>query len=285
MGIFSAYSLFRLGKTVPTLFGVFTITLHAYGGLPRLLEAENWRVFVLAEGALFLLLCAGFLMNDLVDVAYDRINRPATVYIGSRLSARAAAALTALLFAGALALALLAGRQVPLVMALQALVLAAYNLTSKKLSYAKPFVISLLFVSIYPLSIAIADGGVPGPRRDSLLIFPVWLWLTALSYEFTTDARDWAGDSTSGAGGFTARFGPARMMTVAKIVAAAALPIAFVPSIAGMCGLPYLAGALFAAAALYGSLIFFPKLDFITVLHLDVVPIVVSSIVDILAAP
>lgn len=282
MNLFRAYSIFRLGKTIPMLFGILTITIHAYGNGSHLISPENLKTFLMAELALFLLLCGGFLMNDIFDLRYDRINRPSTVYVGSLISRNAAIILFVFLFVSSLISASIASWSVFAVIVVQISALVLYNIFSKRMSYLKPFFISLLLVSIYPLSLAIADGGIPGPRRDSLVFFPVWLYFTALSYEFISDARDWTGDKVSGGKGFTRRFGAKAMIRTGKILAILALPFAFIPYFAGMCGNIYLAGAIFAAVSLFGSFLF-PKIDFITVLHAVVIPIVVSSLLDVVA--
>ncbi|MGL4370505.1 MAG: UbiA family prenyltransferase, partial [Spirochaetota bacterium] len=240
MGLFNTHSIFRLGKTIPTILGIVTITLHAYGSVSHLLLPENLKIFIMSELALFLLLCGGYLMNDIIDLPYDRINRPGTVYIGKLISQNAAVVLFVILFALSLTFAAAASQLVCAVIAAQMAALLFYNIFSKKMSYLKPFFITLLFVSMYPLSFAIAGGGIPGPRRDSIFIFPVWLYFTVLSYEFITDAKDWTGDSISGAVGFTGRFGADAMIRSGKIITVLALPIAFIPYFAGMCGIIYL---------------------------------------------
>ncbi len=281
INIFKAYSPFRLTKTIPALFGILTITLHAYGQMDYLLQRDNLKVFLFSELSLFLLLCAGYLMNDIMDLKHDNINRPEAVYIGKIIFAPAAKILFTLLFSFSMSAALLTNKYVIAVISLQIFSLIIYNIFSKKLSYFKPIIMSLLFITIYPLSFAIASGGEPGPRRNSLYIFPVWLFFTVLSYEFICDAKDWKGDSISQTSGFTGRFGAQRMILTGKLLAAVSLPIAFIPYFTGMCGVIYLSGAVFAAASVVYSFIK-PETDFVKILHFIVIPVVLSSLFDVI---
>jgi 4-hydroxybenzoate polyprenyltransferase len=249
-----------------------------------LLQPENLRVFLLGEAALFFLLCGGFLLNDVLDLKYDLINRPQTVYIGRDISQRLAVILGLLLFASSLLCAFLAGRAVPWVVMAQMLALVVYDLFSKRMSYFKPVFMAALFVTIYPLSLAIAGGGVPCPRRDSLYIFPVWLFLTVLSYEWVTDARDRIGDALDQTSGFTRKFGAKTMLNAGRILTCLALPIALIPYLLGQCHEIYLAGVIIAAVALASHLIL-KKIDFVAVLHAVVISIVLSSLLDVIFRP
>jgi len=218
-------------------------------------------------------------MNDILDLKNDMINRPDTVYINKSMSEKTSICIVILLFIFSITSSFFASFFVGIVIGIQMAALILYNFFSKKMSYLKPFFITTLFVTIYPLSIAIAGGGIDGPRRDSLIIFPIWLFFSVLAYEFTCDAKDAKGDSIISSKGFTERFGADVMKRVARIITTAALPIAFIPYFAHMCGIIYLAGAIIAALFLLISFIY-PKIDFVTILHGVIVPIVVTSILD-----
>jgi 4-hydroxybenzoate polyprenyltransferase len=85
VNLFKTYSLFRLTKTIPVLLGVYTITLHAYGSREILHETSKWTRFLISEGSLFAMLSGGYLMNDLLDLENNKINRQETVYIDSSI--------------------------------------------------------------------------------------------------------------------------------------------------------------------------------------------------------
>ena len=153
----------------------------------------QWQSAGLSAGALALLIAFGHVMNDLCDVAVDRINNPRRPLAAGRVRRGVAMALCAVLLIAAGGLA--AGARAPFAAGLACVTVAlvVYNLISKRLGAAKPVYVAALAASIYPLAIAQA-GGALGPRRWTLAVFPVWWFLTVLAYEILKDLRDAAGD-------------------------------------------------------------------------------------------
>lgn len=159
-----------------------------------------------------------------------------------------------------------------------------YNLYSKGISWGKPLLVSLLLVSIYPFSFALTEGGIASPRRDSLFIFPVWLFLSVIAYELLADAADAEGDRHGRDGGYAARVGSHNLQISGKIVAGISAPVAFIPYLAGMCHGVYLAGAIVSVLILYTAYLR-RGADFFLAIHFYIVGIIIASIADIVVMP
>ncbi len=281
MRIFEEYSIFRLRRVLSIVTGIFAINLYAHGSWREFSIPENIRLFLTGDAGIFILLCAAYLMNDLFDLRYDSVNRPGKVYIGRVISRRGAALLVGVMTAAGLFLAWRVNVDFFLIVILQLVLVIVYNLFSKQLSFIKPVLISFLVVSIYPLSIALAGGGNPSPRFDSLFVFPVWLFVTTLSFELFCDMRDAAGDSVAGRKGYVEKAGAVSVGRMARILAVCAALLSIIPFAAGMCGYLYLAGSIVsvlpsAAGALSGSG------DLSRRLHLSMVGVTLASVADIL---
>lgn len=146
-----------------------------------------------ATAALALVIAAAYVLNDVADVTVDRLNAPDRPLAAGRVRRGRAAGLGGLLMAGGLALGLAGGAGFAAALAAVAGGLLAYDVTSKRLGWAKPVVVAALMTSIYPLALAQA-GGAAGPRAASLAVFPAWMFLTAWGYELLKDIRDAGGD-------------------------------------------------------------------------------------------
>src|SRR3989338_1143799 len=108
----------------------------------------------------------------------------------------------------------------------------------------KSIIVALLVVSIYPLAFAITAGGNPSLRRDSLFIFPIWLFFATLAYEIIQDSIDIRGDSEGGAKTLPMIIGAKKARNLATGCVILAIPVSFIPFYYGMCGKVYLIGAL-----------------------------------------
>lgn len=242
-----------LGKIFSILSGIFIISAYARGPAGGLLSGPQLTVFLKGGVSLFFILSAGYLMNDLCDLEYDGVNRPGAGF-AARLPRGPAVAAVAALFAAGLVTALFvnwwfAAVALPLIAAL-----ALYNLYSKRLGVFKEAAISLIVVSIYPLSLALTSGGAPSPRRDSLYIFPVWFFLEIMAYEIMRDVIDLPGDRAGRGSTLPLRIGPARARRLAAGLALAGIPVSLLPYLLGMCGPVYLGGAIAAAGCLAAGL-------------------------------
>lgn len=240
--------LVKLGKIFSILAGVLIISAYASGSVETLFSPPHRTVLLRGAASLFFILCAGYLMNDLCDAEYDRVNRPGNVLIGQRLPAGLAGWLVMALFAAGVVCAFFTNRWLPAVILPLSAMLALYNLYSKRLGIFKEAAISLIVVSIYPLALALTSGGNSSPRRDSLYIFPAWFFLNIMAYEIMRDIIDAPGDRAGRGTTLPLMIGEAKARKAAVLLALVGLPFSLLPYLLGMCGKLYLGGA--AAAAL-----------------------------------
>ncbi|MBL7084541.1 MAG: UbiA family prenyltransferase [Candidatus Omnitrophica bacterium] len=270
-----------MGKVFSILLGVFTISIYVYGSIDFLQNTINLPNLISALTSLFFLVCAGYLMNDCCDLKYDLKNRPEQIYITKAISEKNAKLVSLLFFISGLLAALLVNVWFLALIFLDMLILVFYNLYSKKLFYLKNVIISLVVVSIYPLSFAITSGGVPSLRRDSLFIFPIWLFLIIISYEFSEDILDIEGDRAKGGKTVPIVIGAKRTRNIATLLALISIPIAFIPFFYGMCGRAYLIGALITLPVFVVS-IFSQQVTFSKGSLFFIRAITASSLVDII---
>ena len=240
--------LVKLGKIFSILSGVLIISAYACGSVEALLAPPLRPVLRWGAVSLFFILCGGYLMNDLCDAQYDRVNRPESMLIGARLPAGLAGLLAAALFAAGIVCSFFTNRRFPAVILPLSALLALYNLYSKKLGVFKEAAISLIVVSIYPLALALTSGGTSSPRRDSLYIFPAWFFLNIMAYEIMRDIIDAPGDRAGRGTTLPLKIGEVKARKAAILLSLAGLPFSLLPYALGLCGKVYLGGA--AAAGL-----------------------------------
>lgn len=272
---------FRLGKVLSILLGVFTISIYALGSVELLQDVSNLSNLIWGLVSLFFIVSAGYFMNDYCDLKYDLVNRPWKAMISKARAEKNVKLLFVTFFFIGLLAALLVNLWFFLIIVADLIVLVLYNLFSKKLFYLKGAVVSLLVVSIYPLSFAITSGGISSLRRDALFIFPIWLFFMILAYELVEDILDIKGDKAGGGSTIPIKIGSKRTRRLAIVIALLATPIAFVPFYYGMCGKVYLIGALLSLPLFVGSM-FFKELILSKGLLFYVRAITVSSLVDII---
>jgi len=161
--------------------------------------------------------------------------------------------------------------------------LAIYNFFSKKLGMLKDIVISLIVISIYPVALALTLGGNQSPRRTSLFIFPIWLFLTVMAYEIVRDIVDAPGDSLGGPSLFSSKISPQKTKKIAISFALGGLPFAFLPFVLKMCGALYLVGFLGATFVLCCGA--FLRIELLSkALFLEILLITVFSLLDMAVA-
>lgn len=245
---------FRIIKVLAILFGVFTISIYACGSLASLQDKNNWFNLICGLISLFFLVSAGYLMNNYCDLKYDSANNPSDTAISKLIEPKTIRIIFIIFFIIGPIVALLVGIWFFLIIMADLIVLVFYNIFSKKLSYLKDIIIALLVISIYPLSFAITSGGMLSLRRDSLFIFPAWLFLMILAYELVEDILDIKGDQAGGGSTIPIKIGAKKTRTLAVIAALVSVPIAFIPFYYGMCGKSYFAGALISLPLLIGSM-------------------------------
>lgn len=181
--------LCRLYYSAPLAL-TYTLTVYyAAGGR----MVGRWPGMIASTFGLFLVICAGYVLNDVFDAAVDRLKVPRRPVASGRVKRRTATILGAALMAAGLAVAALARVQFLIVLLVVAGGLGLYDAFSKQLGVAKELLVGALVTSIYPLALAQA-GGATGPRAWSLAVFPAWMFLTSFGYEVLKDIRDAAGD-------------------------------------------------------------------------------------------
>lgn len=272
--------LFRLWKVSVILLGVVTISIYAVGSLEAILESNLLPQFLKGLFSLFFTLCAGYLMNDLCDIPYDLKNSPSKVFVGKAITKETAKYAAMALFAAGLTFGIFVNAWFFGVILTVSIGLAAYNTYSKKLGILKDTIISAIVISIYPLSLALTAGGNPSPRRSSLFIFPIWLFLTIMAYEIIRDIIDEPGDRPAIKSGHFLNASTIKSRETALILAFCGLPFAFLPFVFQMCGILYLWGYLAASFVLCCGA--FLRIEMLSkALFLEILLITVASLLDI----
>jgi geranylgeranylglycerol-phosphate geranylgeranyltransferase len=141
--------------------------------------------------AMFLLVAAGNVHNDVLDVATDRVNRPGRPLASGRIGVRAAHALSVTLYLGAIFAAWLAAPLHGLLAALMALLLVAYNRVLKALPVAGNLTVAVL------CAIAVYFTEFPGIPADTLPAL-AFAFIVTLARELVKDAEDFPGDKVAG---------------------------------------------------------------------------------------
>ena len=266
--------LCRLYYTVPFSLGYLLILFYSLGGRME----GRWAGAAVSTLALGLVIAAGYVLNDLFDVAVDRENAPHRPLVSGEVSRRTAILSGAALLAAGLALAASCRWQFAAGLGAVAGALVLYDLFSKRLGRAKQLAVAALMVSLYPLAFAQA-GGVSGPRAASLATFPVWLFLTTFGYEVLKDLRDAAGDARV-EGSNALHRNPKRWRLVASVAIAGATPIALLPYWQGCHGV-YLAIAGVGIAAGIASVLFDTRRA-IAATYADVVLVASAATADVI---
>jgi 4-hydroxybenzoate polyprenyltransferase len=272
---------FRLGKVLSILLGVLTISIYAFGSIGYLHDRATQLRVSLGLISIFFLTCAGYLMNDYYDIESDTINRPQRIPLKKLISEKNIKGLFISFFLVGLVVALFVNLNFFSIIILDLAILVFYNLYSKRLYLLKNVIVSLVVVSIYPLSFALTAGGLPSLRRDSLFIFPIWLFLIILAYEIVEDIVGMQGDKEEGGNTLPIMIGAKKAKNLAILIALLSTPIAFIPYFKGMCGTVYLIGALLTLPIFIGSMFFKEKTVSIGLL-LYVRAITFFSLVDII---
>jgi len=275
--------LFRLWKVCAIVLGVFTISVYAAGSLETIFQFNILPQFLKGLFSLFFILCAGYLMNDLCDITYDLKNSPEKVFIGKIITRPVAKYIAVALFTVGLAVSIFVNIWYVGIIVIVSVGLAAYNLFSKKLGMLKDMIISLIVISIYPLSLALTSGGNQSLRRSSLFIFPIWLFLTIMAYEILRDIIDAPGDGLAAKSSGPLKGNSQKSRKTALILAFGGLPFALLPFVFKMCGLLYLWGFLGSAFVLCCAI--FLRIELLSkALFLEILLITVASLLDIVVA-
>lgn len=210
--------------SVPFSLGYTVILFYARGGQMH----GTWLVAGLTTVALALVISAGYVLNDVFDEEVDRINAPRRPIASGQVKRSAGVALGTTLMLLGLGLGLTGRWQFAVVLAVVALGLLIYDLTSKRLGVCKQLMVAALMVSLYPLANAQA-GGFTGPRALSLYVFPLWLFVTTFGYELLKDLGDVQGDRRVQRHPSALETQPVRWRTVANASITLGVPLMVIP--------------------------------------------------------
>jgi len=213
--------------------------------------AGRWPAAGLSTLALALVIAGAYALNDVCDVAADRLNAPRRPIPAGKVRRQTAAVCAAALLAAGVGLGATGGATFLAALSAVAGGLVLYDLFSKRLGLAKPLAVAALMTSIYPLALAFAGGAV-GPRAATLAVFPAWLFPTAFGYELLKDLRDLAGDRRAAPRAPSLHRRPKLWRRVAAAAIALPAPLLLLPALLG-CKWVYLAGAAAAAALAVAS--------------------------------
>ena len=156
-------SLCRLFYIVPIALTYLLTVYYARGGR----MAGRWIGGGLSTAALALVLAGCYVLNDVFDIAADRVNDPKRAIASGAVPRRVAAVFGVVLTIAGLVLAAMCRPAFLGALIGVAVGLAIYNATSKRLGPAKQAAVATLMICIYPLAVAQADGA-QGPRAAEL---------------------------------------------------------------------------------------------------------------------
>jgi len=272
--IFALVRLMRLYYSLPLSGGLVVITAYITGG-----DFSDISIKLIpAVVSLFLVISAGYILNDVCDRTVDAVNRPDRALPTQKITPSAALIAAVLLFAAGLGAALYGGWKFFGVLATVTAGLVLYDLYSKKMGIFKNILAAALTVSLYPLSFALADP-VPTPRLNALYIFPVWLFLTTIGYEMLKDIGDVKGDRIR-RGNRAYCESPVFLLAAKGIIMTAAV-LTILPYLLDYCKSIYLACSILSILLAVVSLKLDPE-KAIRLVYIEVFLITVGSLADLL---
>ena len=225
---FSGFQILRPLNMILCLLAVLIAAFLSGGLLSEILPYTILTVLCFAG--------ASNILNDVLDVRIDRVNRPDRVLPSGRLKILDALILMGVLYgAGILASTYLQslGRQIALITVLPLLVL--YTPLFKRL----PFIGNVVVGGILGLVFLFTEGAIHG-NIDKMWV-PFFL-ATALSSirELAKDGADMAGDSTANLKTFPQKFGLISTLWLLRLMTIALCFFAITPYIRGSYGIIYL---------------------------------------------
>lgn len=268
--------LMRLYYSLPLSLGMIVIVAYIVGGD---LVSVGYSL-IMAFLALCCSISAGYVFNDVCDVAIDAINCPGRVMPSGRVSQRVALTWSITLFVAGLILAIFSGWQFLLVLSIIVAGLILYDIYSKRIGLFKDILVAVLVTSLYPLAFTLAKP-VETSVLKSLYIFPIWLFLSALSYEMLKDIRDIKGDTYGTQKPVSTYCHSRRFEVSARIIAVLASTITILPFLLGYCKQIYLACSIIAILLALLSLRF-PPGKAIRFIYAEVFLITAGSLVDLM---
>ena len=233
--------LMRLYYTLPLSCGFVVVVYY-------LRAADIFPIrhqLLLAWASLCTTISAAYIFNDVCDLEIDMINSPLRVLPQGKVQRKTALAWSMFFFVAGLILAGFCNKLFLSGMGILVLLLLFYNVYSKRIGLLKDSLVALMVVSIYPLAFALADA-VQTPRLKSLYIFPLWLFLSTLSYEMLKDIRDIKGDKTANGKSIAEYSNKKEFLYLAKLIVVIASLISILPFVLGYCKQIYLIASVIA---------------------------------------
>ncbi|MBD3402513.1 hypothetical protein GF420_06435 [candidate division GN15 bacterium] len=183
---------------------------------------------VLTSVVAFLVCAGGNILNDVVDLEIDRINRPNRVLVRGAVEIPRAKSLVVLLSVIALVLAAFISLPVILMTALAVVLLFAYNLRLKRIPLLGNLVIALLSAMTFLIGGMAAEPALvwtlPGP-----LIPAVYAVLFHLVREILKDVEDIEGDRRVGVSTLPQKIGTTASLTIALALFLGLVVLTLVP--------------------------------------------------------
>lgn len=269
--------LCRLYYAIPMALTYLLTVYYARGGTMNGEWAETLR-----SGAAFaLVVAAAYVLNDLCDIAADRVNAPWRPLASGRARRGSAAILAVMLAVTGLCLGATARPAFLLTLLAVTGGLLFYDLLSKRLGMVKQIVVAALMTSIYPLAIAQA-GGAYGSRAWTLAVFPMWMFLTAFGYELLKDIRDIPGDRAATDTSSRLQRDPQYWRGVANVAIIFGACLLIGPRFLG-CGWVYMAIALAAVAVAFAATLLSPRMA-IRAVYTECVLVGIAATLDVMVS-
>jgi geranylgeranylglycerol-phosphate geranylgeranyltransferase len=274
--IIALIKLMRLYYALPLSCGFVVVVYYLRGASLFPIRHQ----LLLAWISLCTTISAAYISNDVCDVEIDMINSPLRVLPQGKMKRKTALAWSMVFFVASLIIAGLCNKLFLLGMGILILLLLFYNIYSKRIGLLKDSFVALLVVSIYPLAFVLAEP-VQTPRLKSLFIFPIWLFLSTLSYEMLKDIRDIKGDKTANGKSVAEYSDKKGFFVLSRLLAVIASLVSIIPFVLGSCKQIYLVSSVIAIVLAVLSTRKKPSIA-IRYIYLEVFLITVGSAVDLM---
>lgn len=273
--ILALLRLMRLYYCLPLAAGFIVILSYLTGGN----LAPVFNKVVLSFFSLLSIISASYVFNDICDIEIDKINCPHRMLSVGKATPKTAFIWSMVLFISGIVLGAFCGLPFFIGITTLAILLACYDLLSKRIGIFKDVLVAILITSLYPLAFTLVES-VQTPRLNVLYIHPVWLFLSALGYEMLKDIRDMKGDSQINSRYLNHRKDK-RFITISRVFLVAASLITTLPFILGYCKHIYLLASVMAIVLAIISTFNKPAIA-IRYIYAEVFLITLGSLADLL---
>jgi len=182
--IIALFRLMRIGNVVIVAASVFLGAYIVQGSALNMLSPNMLRAAI----SLALLAAAGYVMNDMLDLESDRVNRPTRPLVVGTLSLSASRVIFVGLVLLSLGLVTTLTSSHQTIFALIAVVLVAYNVLLSKLPLVGNLSVGLI------VALSIPYGALPFGFTPTIWIAAGFAFATTLARELIKDVDDMEGD-------------------------------------------------------------------------------------------